>query len=114
MKIKSSNSNDASWKPVTVKSNIPGELSKLEELAHNMWWAWNHSARSLFTNLDPELYEECGQNPVMLLERLSFERLEELSKDKTIIKKIGVYLGDQQTAAVVRGKISKKKLVREA
>ena len=88
MKIKSSNSNDASWKPVTVKSNIPGELSKLEELAHNMWWAWNHSARSLFTNLDPELYEECGQNPVMLLERLSFERLEELSKDKTIIKKM--------------------------
>ena len=27
------------------------------------------------------------------------------------IRKIGVYLGDQQTAAVVRGKISKKKLV---
>ncbi|MBR4242977.1 MAG: alpha-glucan family phosphorylase, partial [Bacteroidaceae bacterium] len=88
MKIKASNSNDASWKPVTVKSNIPGELAKLEELAHNMWWAWNHSARSLFTNLDPELYEECGQNPVLLLERLSFERLEELSKDKTIIKKM--------------------------
>ena len=31
---------------------------------------------------------------------------------KANIKKIGVYLGDQQTAAVVRGKISKKKLVK--
>ncbi|MHC1693396.1 MAG: V-type ATP synthase subunit D [Sphaerochaetaceae bacterium] len=28
------------------------------------------------------------------------------------IRKIGIYLGDQQTAAVVRGKIAKKKLVR--
>ena len=37
-----------------------------------------------------------------------------IPETKTIIKKIGVYLGDQQTAAVVRGKISKKKLVREA
>lgn len=71
MKIKASNANQPSWKPVNVKSNIPQELSKLEELAHNMWWAWNHSARSLFTSLDPKLFEECGNNPVLLLERLS-------------------------------------------
>ena len=30
------------------------------------------------------------------------------------IKRIGIYLGDQQTAQVVRGKISKRKLVRTA
>ncbi len=42
-----------------------------------------------------------------------FEKVK-IPETKTIIKKIGVYLGDQQTAAVVRGKISKKKLVREA
>ena len=88
MKIKANNVNDAQWKAVTVKSNIPAELSKLEELAHNMWWAWNHSARSLFTHLDPALYEECGNNPVLMLERLSYERLSELAKDKTIIKKM--------------------------
>ena len=88
MKIKASNANDASWKPVTVKSNIPEELNKLEELAHNMWWAWNHSARSLFSHLDEDLYEQCGQNPVLMLERLSFEKLEELSKDKAIIKRM--------------------------
>ena len=88
MKIKASNSNEASWKPVTVKSSIPKELNKLEELAHNMWWAWNHDARSLFTHLDPVLYEECGQNPVLLLERISYEKLNELSKDKAIIKKM--------------------------
>ena len=88
MKIKASNANQPSWKPVNVKSNIPQELSKLEELAHNMWWAWNHSARSLFTSLDPKLFEECGNNPVLLLERLSFERLEQLTKDKAVLKKM--------------------------
>lgn len=42
-----------------------------------------------------------------------FEKVK-IPETKTNIRKIGVYLGDQQTAAVVRGKISKKKLVREA
>ncbi len=88
MKIKASNANEAQWKPVVVKSNIPVELQKLEELAHNMWWAWNHSARSLFTHLDPALYEECGQNPVLMLERLSYEKLSELSKDRDILKRM--------------------------
>ena len=88
MKIKANNVNDAQWKPVVVKSSVPAELNKLEELAHNMWWAWNHSARSLFTHLDPVLYEECGQNPVLMLERLSYEKLSELSKNKDIIKKM--------------------------
>ena len=88
MKIKASNSNTASWKTVTVKSRIPEELQKLEELARNMWWAWNHDARSLFRNLDEDLFEEVGGNPVLLLERLSFEKMEKLAQDKAILKKM--------------------------
>ena len=88
MKIKASNSNAANWKTVTVKSRIPEELKKLEELARNMWWAWNHDARSLFRSLDEELFEKVGGNPVLLLERLNFEKMEELAKDKAIIKKM--------------------------
>ena len=70
MKIKASNANAAAWKNVSAKSNVPAELSKLNELAHNMWWAWNHDARSLFQHMDEDLYAECGQNPVLMLERL--------------------------------------------
>jgi alpha-glucan phosphorylase len=88
MKIKASNSNVANWKDVTVKSRIPEELKKLEELAHNMWWAWNHDARSLFRNLDEDLYNEVDGNPVMLLGRLSYEKMEELAKDEAVIKKM--------------------------
>ena len=39
-----------------------------------------------------------------------FEKVK-IPEAKENIRKIGVYLGDQQTAPVVRGKISKKKLV---
>ena len=66
MKIKASYANQASFRPISARSNIPTELKKLEELAHNMWWAWNHDARSLFRNIDEKLFDECGGNPVML------------------------------------------------
>ena len=88
MKIKASNANSVTFRPITVKSHIPEELSKLEELARNMWWAWNHDARSLFRNLDEQLFEECGGNPVLMLERLDYEKLEELAKDKAVLKKM--------------------------
>ena len=40
-----------------------------------------------------------------------FEKVK-IPETKENIKKIGVYLGDQQTAAVVRGKMSKNKMVK--
>ena len=88
MKIQASTSNEAPWRSINVRSNIPSQLIQLEELAHNMWWAWNHNARSLFKRLDEKLYEECGQNPVLLLERLSFERLQALTKDQDILQRM--------------------------
>ena len=42
-----------------------------------------------------------------------FEKVK-IPEAKENIRKIGIYLGDQQTAAVVRGKIAKNKMVKEA
>ncbi len=97
MRIKASNANQVAFRQVVVKSSIPEKLSRLEELAHNMWWAWNHDARSLFQKLDPDLFEKCGLNPVLLLERLSYERLEELSNDKEILRKLDYVYRDFRT-----------------
>ena len=88
MKIKVSNVNIPNWKEVTVKSRIPVELEKLSEIARNIWWAWNFEATELFRDLDPELWNECGQNPVLLLERMSYEKLEALTKDKVILRRM--------------------------
>ena len=88
MKIKADYSNQPIWKEVNVKSSLPKELASLDELAHNMWWAWNYEARNMWKSLDEELYEEVSHNPVLLLERLSYDRKQAIVKDKVIMKKV--------------------------
>lgn len=88
MKIKADYANAPQWKEVTIKSTLPKELKCLDELAHNMWWAWNYEARELWKSLDKDLYEEVGHNPVMLLDHLSYERKEAIVKDKTIMERV--------------------------
>lgn len=88
MKIKSDYTNEPQWTELDVKSTLPKELVCLNEIAHNMWWAWTYQARNLFKSLDEDLYEQVGHNPVLLLERLSLERLEAIVKDKTLMKHV--------------------------
>ena len=88
MRIKVSNVNTPNWQDVDVKSRIPAALESLAEISRNIWWSWNYEATELFHDLDPALWREVGQNPVLLLERMSYEKLEAVSKDKAILKRI--------------------------
>ncbi len=88
MKIKADYANSPVWKEFNVKSTLPEELQCLDELAHNMWWVWNYDAREMWRSLDEDLYEQVAHNPVMLLDRLSYERKEEIVKDKAIMKNV--------------------------
>jgi starch phosphorylase len=92
MKIKANYASEPQWKSLTVKSSLPEDLKCLDEIAHNLWWVWNYEARDLFRDLDPEIYHDVRHNPVLLLERLSFERKEKIVKDAALMKRIkGVY-----------------------
>lgn len=88
MKIKADYANQPQWKEVSVKSRLPEQLKCLDELAHNMWWAWNYEARDMWQSLDADLYEEVNHNPVLLLDRLSYDRKEAIVKDHAIMKKV--------------------------
>lgn len=88
MKIKTDYSNAPSWKELNIKSSLPKELECLDELAHNMWWAWNYEAREMWKSLDANLYEEVDHNPVLLLERLNYDRKEEIVKDKALMAQV--------------------------
>ena len=88
MKIKADYVSAPQWKELVVKSTLPKELMCLDEIAHNLWWVWNFEARDLFRDLDPGLYSAVKHNPVLLLERLSFDRKEEIVKDKALMKRI--------------------------
>lgn len=80
--------NAPSWHEVTVASHVPQELEKLSEMAHNLWWTWHDEATALYAGLDPELWEKAGHNPIVLLEMMSYERLEALSADPSFIAKM--------------------------
>ena len=88
MKIKASNSNQPSWRDFYVKSSVPEALQKLDELAHNIWWVWNEDAKALFKEINPDLWTEVRHNPIMMLQRLGYEKLEELSKDTMFLDKM--------------------------
>ena len=88
MKIKADYTNNPQWKTLNIKSTLPKQLECLNELAHNMWWAWNYEARNLFKSLDEKLYEEVGHNPVLLLDRLGYDRKEAIVKDKNLMEQV--------------------------
>ncbi len=88
MRIKASNANTPNWSDVSVKTSIPEALKPLDEIAHNLWWSWNNEARDLYRELDPVLWKQVNQNPVLLLASMNFERLEELAKDKKVLDKV--------------------------
>lgn len=88
MKIDVSNSNTPSWRNITVKTQLPAKLKKLDELSKNLWWAWNSEAKTLFHDLDRELWHTTGENPVLLLQRMNSEKFEEISKDDVMLERI--------------------------
>ncbi|MDE6403142.1 MAG: alpha-glucan family phosphorylase, partial [Muribaculaceae bacterium] len=88
MKLQVSNTNAPQWRDLTVKAELPAKLKPLEEIAKNLWWVWNSEAKSLFRDLNPDLWRNTGENPVMVLQQLPFERLQEILADKDIMERI--------------------------
>lgn len=94
MKIEVSNSNAPVWHDATVSSELPAALKPLAELSKNLWWVWNSEAKALFRDLDPELWRSTGENPVMVLQRLSTDRIEAVTKDKDMVERINAVYAD--------------------
>lgn len=88
MKLPVSNTNAPMWRDMTVKAELPSRLKPLDELARNLWWVWNSEAKTLFRDLNPDLWRATGENPVMLLQQLTAERLEEILSDNELLTRI--------------------------
>lgn len=61
----------------TIGQIVAPAHQKLVALAQNLWWSWDTDSTSLFRELDPVQFRECGNNPIALLQRMSTEALEE-------------------------------------
>lgn len=94
MKIEVSNSNAPVWHDATVNSELPANLKPLAELSKNLWWVWNSEAKALFRDLNPDLWRSTGVSPVMVLQQLSTDRIDAISKDKDMIERINAVFAD--------------------
>lgn len=73
---------DPHWKRIYIQFRVPQEIRALEKLADNVWWSWNKEAQALFRDMDPELWEQVGYNPKALLDRISYEKYQELKDNR--------------------------------
>ncbi len=68
-----------------VTPSLPKKLSSLEFIAGNLYWSWNLDAINLFRRMDRELWQSSNHNPVLMLGKVSQERLRELEEDDGFI-----------------------------
>ena len=71
---------------ITVNPQLPKEISKLSEIANNLWWSWNTDYLKLLKQIDRDLWENVGKNPVKFLKLVSQERLEKASQNQEFLK----------------------------
>ena len=88
MRIKVSNVNQAAWKEIDVHQNLPENLKKLQEIAYNLWWVWNSDAKNIFRYIDNDAWHQAQSNPIVLLNIISYEKLEELGKDEKFMAQL--------------------------
>lgn len=68
-----------------VVPSLPEKLEPLREIVFNLFWSWNHDAIELFRRLDRKLWEETHHNPVLMLGKISQDRLNEVAADDSFI-----------------------------
>ena len=80
-----------------AQPEIPERLSRLHELANDLYYSWDRHSRGLFFYLDRELWEECQHNPKVFLRRVSQQRLEKAVKDRAFLEEYQRTLANYDT-----------------
>jgi starch phosphorylase len=63
---------------------LPAEVSRLRDLAYNLWWSWNPQARRMFSHIQPGLWA-IYRNPIELLINIEPHHWETLLEDETFL-----------------------------
>lgn len=65
---------------------IPERISRITDIAYNLWWTWHPEAQELFKRIDAQLWENIYHNPVLFLTSVRQSKLEEAANDPDFIK----------------------------
>jgi starch phosphorylase len=60
----------------------------LKRMAYNVMFSWHSEIRDLFQRIDPKLWSESGNNPVLLMGLVDQRRLDELAHDTGFISQL--------------------------
>lgn len=88
--------NDPVWTNIYAYAQLPAELRRLDEIAHNLWWVWTPKAQNLFRRISPELWESTEGNPITLTRLLSAEEMAALVADKDFMAQLDEVYADFQ------------------
>lgn len=84
--------------------NLPKQITRLGDLAYNLWWTWNFDAQRLFLRIDPILWEECYHNPIVFLRSVERPKLNAALNNRyfiefydRIIENYDNYLNEENT-----------------
>src|SRR5437667_9013 len=64
---------------------LPERISRLGELAVDLWWSWNADARAVFRRLDYPLWRATAHNPVRMLWTIAPEKLAAAAADPDFV-----------------------------
>ena len=78
----------SSFERYGLQPSLPEPLAPLTTLARNLRWSWDPVVRRLWRELDPELWEATGHNPLELLDRLPDDRKAALARDASLAERV--------------------------
>lgn len=91
----------------TVVTELPQALARMRDMANNLWWVWHRDSQELFKWMDAERWRECGHNPVLFLDTMDRDRLNQLSGDiefmgrfTSVLERFDEYMAEKTNANV--------------
>ena len=68
-------------------SPLPERVSRLDELAVDLWWSWQPDARAVFRRLDYTLWRATAHNPVRMLWVIPRQKLDAAAQDPEFLRR---------------------------
>jgi glycogen phosphorylase len=69
-----------------LNPNLPERIRRLPELANDLWWTWNTSAREVFRRIDYALWRQTAHNPVLMLRNVAPEAFTAAARDPEFLR----------------------------
>jgi len=76
---------------------ISQRMSRLLELAYNLWWSWHRQGVDLFRSVDASLWREVYHNPVRFLREVRQVTLDQASRDPEFLRRYHDVMADFDT-----------------